>query len=226
MAILYIVATPIGNLQDITLRALETLKTADVIGCEDTRHTRKLLSAFDIHKPLVTCNAHKERSEQYEILTYLNNGQNAAYVTDSGTPGLSDPGTALVRRVREEGHTVLPVPGASAVTALASLGGFPGKTLIFEGFLSPKQGRRKKELDLLLKTEKKFILFESPFRILKLLADIKALDPLRLILLGREMTKQYEEYREGTAGELYEYLEKKDRIRGEFSLLVSGNKKS
>jgi len=209
MAILYIVATPIGNLQDITLRALETLKTADVIGCEDTRHTRKLLSAFDIHKPLVTCNAHKERSEQYEILTYLNNGQNAAYVTDSGTPGLSDPGTALVRRVREEGHTVLPVPGASAVTALASLGGFPGKTLIFEGFLSPKQGRRKKELDLLLKT-----------------ADIKALDPLRLILLGREMTKQYEEYREGTAGELYEYLEKKDRIRGEFSLLVSGNKKS
>ena len=140
---LYIVGTPIGNLGDITYRALETFKTVDVIACEDTRHTLQLLTHFEIRKPLVSCRARNEEVAAQKIVRLLDEGQTVAYASDAGTPGISDPGAVLVDAAREAGHKVVPIPGASAFVSLVSVAGTGGKTLIFEGFLSPKPGRRR-----------------------------------------------------------------------------------
>lgn len=224
MALLYIVATPIGNLGDITLRALETMKNADVIACEDTRHTRKLLSACGISKPLVSCNAHKQRQGNRNIIDLLKEEKTVVYATDAGTPGLSDPGSLLVQEVRAAGFDIIPIPGPSAFSTLVSVSGFTGKSITFEGFLSPKGGKRKKRLEILLNRKEPFFIFESPYRVLKLLSDILSIDPDTPGVMGREMTKKYEEYIAGTAQELYTHLEDKEKIKGEFSFIFTGNK--
>ena len=226
MGTLFITATPIGNLGDITLRAVETLKSVDVIACEDTRHTLRLLNHLEIKKPLISCRAQNEEKAAYKICGLLKEEKDVAFVSDAGTPGISDPGSRLVRIVREEGYNVLPVPGVSAFAAICSIGGFSGKTFTFEGFLSPKGGKRRKRVRELLEREENFVLYESPFRIIKLLADIAGEDPEREVLLGREMTKKFEEYLSGTAGEVLNILQSRENLKGEFSLLVSGKKKS
>ncbi len=225
MSTLYVVATPIGNLRDITLRALDILREVDIIACEDTRHTRKLLSAYDIHKRLLSCRAGNEQNSAEGICSLLAEGKNIAYASDAGTPGLSDPGDVLVRIVRSNGYEVIPVPGASAFATLASVGAFPGRSLLFDGFPSPKPGKRRKRLRELMEREENFLIYESPFRILKLLSDIEGIDPDRELLIGREMTKIHEEYLEGKVKEILEILSERKDIKGEFSVLVSGRKK-
>ncbi len=221
---LSIVGTPIGNLEDITIRALRTLRKADTIACEDTRHTMKLLARYAIRKPLVSCYGQNERQSAERIIRVLEEGRDVAYVSDAGTPGLSDPGSVLVRMVREQGFPVVPIPGPSAFATLLSVGGFPGRTVTFEGFLSPKPGRRKNRLAELLEREEAFLVYESPFRVLKILADLADLDPQRRIVIGREMTKMHEELMEGTAGDLRDTLAERSKVQGEFALLVSGRK--
>jgi 16S rRNA (cytidine1402-2'-O)-methyltransferase len=139
------VATPIGNLGDITLRALETLKSVDTVACEDTRHTLKLLSHFDIHKPLISCHANDERRGAERVVSLLDEGKDVAYCSDAGTPGLSDPGAVVVREARRRGHKVVPVPGPSAFACLVSAAGVSGRTFLFDGFLSPKPGTKTDE---------------------------------------------------------------------------------
>lgn len=224
MATLYIVATPIGNLKDITLRALETLKSADVIACEDTRHTGKLLSAYDIKKHLLSCHSNSGERAVEQILRLLDEGNNVAYTTDAGTPGISDPGVKIIRSVEGTGHDIVPIPGPSALTALASVAGVPGKGFIFDGFLSPKQGKRNNRLRELLESGENIILYESPYRIVKLLEALADLANRRLLYIGREMTKLHEEILHGTPEEILAVLREKSAIRGEFTVFISGKK--
>ena len=224
MATLYIVGTPIGNLSDITYRALETFKTVDVIACEDTRHTLQLLNHFEIKKPLISCRAQNEQTAAQKIVHLLDEGQNVAYASDAGTPGISDPGAVLVDVARAAGHTIVPIPGACAFVSLASVAGSGGKSLLFEGFLSPKPGRRRSRLRELMATGFAFVLYESPFRIVKLLADIADIQCERRIVVGRELTKLHEEIVEGTAAEVIEDFAGRSKILGEFAVFVSGTK--
>lgn len=218
MSKLYIVATPIGNLDDITLRAINTLREADVIACEDTRHTQTLLTHLGITgKRLIACHAHNEAASSQGIVGLLGQGLNVAYCSDAGTPGVSDPGSRLVRVVREAGFDVVPIPGASASVTLISASGLAGKTFTFEGFLSPKSGRRKSRLKELLEREEAFIIYESPFRILKTLGELRDLDDSRRLVLGREMTKAFEQFIYGTPSEVISELKV---VKGEFALVV------
>lgn len=223
---LYIVATPIGNLGDITYRALETFKSVDVIACEDTRHTLQLLTHFGIRKPLLSCRARNEEDASRKILDVLRRGENVAYASDAGTPALSDPGAVLVRLAREAGHTIVPIPGASAFASLLSVAGGTDKTVVFEGFLSPKPGRRRSRLRELLETGYGFVLYESPFRILKLLTDLAEIENSRQVVIGRELTKLHEELVSGTAAEVQADFAAREKILGEFALFVSGKKSS
>nr|WP_321306371.1 16S rRNA (cytidine(1402)-2'-O)-methyltransferase [uncultured Sphaerochaeta sp.] len=221
MSTLYMVATPIGNLDDITYRAVETLKGVEIIACEDTRHTQQLLTHWGISKRLIACHAHNETNSAKGIVGLLAEGKDVAFVSDAGTPGISDPGARVVSAVRQAGFTVVPIPGVSAQSALVSVAGYVGKTFTFEGFLSPKKGRRKKRLEELLSRDEAFIIYESPFRILKTLGELAELDGARQIVLGREMTKKFEEFLQGTASQVMEILGAKPSIKGEFALLVA-----
>ena len=224
MAILYIIGTPIGNLGDISFRALETLKKSDLIACEDTRHTLKLLSHFEIRKKMLSCRSQNEEFAAEKVINALNQGLTVAYASDAGTPALSDPGAVLARLAVEAGHDVIPIPGPSAFASLVSVAGGADKTIVFEGFLSPKPGRRKSRLKELMAMDAAIVLYESPFRILKLLADIAEIDESRYLCIGREMTKIHEEFVRGTAPAIIAVLtQKKDQI-GEFSVFISGNK--
>ncbi len=216
--------TPIGNLGDITYRALETFKAVDVIACEDTRHTLQLLNHFEIKKPLVSCRAQNEQVAAQKLVRLLDEGQTVAYASDAGTPGISDPGAVLVDVAREAGHDVVPIPGACAFVSLASVAGSGGKSLLFEGFLSPKPGRRRSRLRELMATGFAFVLYESPFRIVKLLTDIADIQCERRIVVGRELTKLHEEIVEGTAAEVLENFAGRSKILGEFAVFVSGSK--
>jgi len=222
MATLSLVATPIGNLGDITLRALETLKAADVIACEDTRHSLKLLTHYGIRRPLVSCYAYDEEKGAARILGLLAEGKHVAYVSDAGSPGLSDPGSLAVRRAREAGHTVTPIPGASAFAALVSVAGMGGSSILFDGFLSPKPGRRRSRVAELMAREEAFLVYESPHRIVKLLADIVAVDPARRVCVGRELTKIHEEILVVPASEALARFSGDAEVKGEFAVLVSG----
>ncbi len=226
VAILYVVATPIGNLGDITFRALETLKSVDVIACEDTRHTLQLLTHFGIRKPLLSCRAHNEDDAARKVLAVLAKGQNVAYASDAGTPALSDPGAVLVRAIRDAGHDVVPIPGASAFATLLSVAGGIDKTVIFEGFLSPRPGRRRSRVRELMESGYATVLYESPFRVVKLLADIAEIDGERQVVVGRELTKLHEELATGTATAVHEDFASRERILGEFSVYISGKKRS
>lgn len=229
MAVLYVVGTPIGNLKDITLRALETLNEVEVIACEDTRHSMRLLNAHGIRKRLIPCHARNEAKSAPGIVALLNDGKDVAYISDAGTPGISDPGSQLVRAVRDAGHATVPIPGASAMTAIMSVAAFPGKRVIFEGFLSPKGGRRKNQLKNLMETGDAFIIYESPFRIVKMLQDLEDLctemEDDRPILCGRELTKAHEEILEGKPGEIRFDLENRPSVKGEFAVLVAAKAK-
>ena len=223
---LYIVGTPIGNLGDITFRALETFKSVDVIAAEDTRHTLELLTHFEIRKPLVSCRAQNEGFASEKIIQMLDQGQKVAYASDAGTPGISDPGAVLAEKARNAGHRVIPIPGPSAFATLASVAGSGGKTLVFEGFLSPKPGRRRSRLRELMGTPAACIVYESPFRVVKLLADIAEIDAERRIVVGRELTKLHEEINDGPAKEIYEDYSSRSKVLGEFAVFISGNKAS
>ncbi|MDR2543220.1 MAG: 16S rRNA (cytidine(1402)-2'-O)-methyltransferase [Treponema sp.] len=224
MAILYIIGTPIGNLGDISFRAVEILKTVDLVACEDTRRTLKLLSHLGIRVRLISCRSQNEEFAAEKVIDALNQGQTAAYVSDAGTPALSDPGAVLVRAAVQAGHNVIPIPGPSAYSALLSVAGGMDKTVIFEGFLSPKPGRRKSRLRALMAMDAACVIYESPHRILKLMGDIAEIDSDRYVCLGREMTKIHEEYLRGKALEILDVLTKKKEQIGEFSVFLSGNK--
>jgi 16S rRNA (cytidine1402-2'-O)-methyltransferase len=222
MGTLLLVATPIGNLGDITLRALEGLKGADTIACEDTRHTLKLLSHYGIRKPLLSCHANDEERGAERILGLLAQGQTVAYCSDAGTPGLSDPGSLLARKAREAGHLVSPLPGPSAFAALVSAAGMGGRSFLFDGFPSPKAGRRRARVAELMAGKESFMLYESPYRVLALLGEIAGTDPGRRVCVGREMTKIHEEFLSGPVSEVLEELSARGDQRGEFAVLVAG----
>jgi 16S rRNA (cytidine1402-2'-O)-methyltransferase len=223
---LYIVATPIGNLEDISVRAVKIFESVDTIACEDTRRTLQLLNHLGIKNRLISCRSHNEQAAAAKILQLLEDGQNVAYASDAGTPALSDPGALLVRIVREAGFPVIPIPGASAFASLLSVAGGLDKTVVFEGFLSPKQGRRRSRLRDLMAAESASIMYESPFRVLKLLTDIVDIDSERHVCVGREMTKVYEEYLAGPASQVLDSLNSREKILGEFAVFVSGKKNS
>jgi 16S rRNA (cytidine1402-2'-O)-methyltransferase len=207
---------------DLSTRAIEALQAADLVACEDTRVTLRILTHFAIKKPLLSCRAQNEGAAAKRVIAELDRGKTAAYTSDAGTPSLSDPGAELVRNVSEAGHTIIPIPGPSAFTTLVSAAGGRDKTVIFEGFLSPKAGRRRSRLRELLDSGWAFVLYESPFRILKLLSDLADLENGRYLCLGREMTKLHEEYIRGGADQILAVLTKKEVQKGEFSLYVSG----
>ena len=224
MSSLYIIGTPIGNLGDISFRAVEIFKTVDLVACEDTRRTLKLLSHLGIRVKMLSCRSQNEEKAAEKVLEALNQGQTVAYASDAGTPALSDPGAVLARIAASQGHNVIPIPGASAFASLLSVAGGRDKTVVFEGFLSPKPGRRKARLRELMAMEAACIIYESPFRVLKLVGDIAEIDNMRYICIGREMTKIHEEYSRGTAAEMLEFLGQKKEQIGEFSIYISGNK--
>ncbi len=225
MQVLYIVATPIGNLKDITLRALDTLKNVDIIACEDTRQTLKLLNHYEIKKKLVSFHSHNEKKAGERILRFLKEGSDVALVSDSGTPGISDPGAFIVRLVRDQNIKTVPIPGPSAVSTLISVSGFESRGFCFYGFLSPKGSRRRKSLQNIKTMCENIVIYESPYRVKSLLEDIAAILPERKIFIGREITKIYEEFFFGRADGILTQLQGRDRIRGEFSILIEGTKK-
>ena len=227
MSTLYIVATPLGNLQDITYRAVETLKQVDVVACEDTRRSVKLLNAYNIKKPLLSCHGHNESKSALRVRELLAEGKKVAYLSDAGTPGVSDPGAKLVRLAREAGFTVLPIPGPSAFATLLSVAGLSEPSIHFEGFLGVKQGKRRGRLKVLLERNEPFVLYESVHRIEKLLSELRELAPERNLFIGREMTKVFEEYLEGSPETLLSWVRTHpERKKGEYSILVYSGKKS
>lgn len=213
-------ATPIGNLEDITLRALRTLKECDVIAAEDTRHTGQLLRHFEISKPLISYFKFNESRRSEEILERLGRGEKVALVTDAGTPGISDPGERVVRAAIQAGFRVEAIPGACAGIVALTASGLPTDEFHFAGFLPHKSGQRKRELERLLALSGTIVLYESPYRIEKLLAELAAVEPERRVVVGRELTKKFEEFWRGTAAELAG--EKPGRVfKGEFVVMVA-----
>jgi 16S rRNA (cytidine1402-2'-O)-methyltransferase len=209
---------------------LEVLKSVDFVAAEDTRHTLQLLTHFGIKKPLVSCRAQNEAAAAAKIIERLEKGETAAFASDAGTPALSDPGAVLAGMVRQAGHTVAPIPGASAFATLLSVAGQPGKAVVFEGFLSPKAGRRASRLRELLAGDGAVVLYESPFRVVKLLTTLADIDGTRTVVVGREMTKVHEEILEGTAGSLRDLFIERERtnpstLKGEFAFFVAAEKK-
>jgi 16S rRNA (cytidine1402-2'-O)-methyltransferase len=221
MGTLSIVATPIGNLGDITLRALETLKNADAIACEDTRVTAKLLARFEISKPLLIYNGVNARAQSARVLALLAEGKRVALVTDAGTPAISDPGTELVAQAREIGARVEAIPGPSALAAALSIAGVDVSEFLFLGFLPHKKGRQT--LFKQIAAEQRAVVFyESPHRIEKALASLaEVLPDSRKVVACRELTKIHEEVVAGTAAEVLARLTAKGGLRGEFVVIVS-----
>lgn len=225
MANLYIVATPIGNLQDITLRALETLKSVDLVLCEDTRVTGKLLSHYGISVPKMSYHANSKISKQDKIIEMLKEGKNLALVSDAGTPAISDPGVMLIKEAKKvlgEDLKVIPIPGASALVSGISVSGIPSPQFTFYGFLPHKKGRETifKEIG---ESKRTSVFYESPHRILKTLESLNTyLDSKREVVVARELTKIFEEIVSGTPEKVLNYFkENPDKVRGEFVVIVS-----
>jgi 16S rRNA (cytidine1402-2'-O)-methyltransferase len=214
--VLYLVATPIGNLEDITFRAVRVLGEADLIACEDTRHTRKLLDHYGVHKPAVSYHEHNEASRTAELLEKLKAGARVALVSDAGTPLVSDPGQRLVEAAVRVGIRVEPVPGPSALVAALAASGLPAEPMRFGGFLPPKAGQRARLLESLAEDPATLIFYEAPHRILGLLDDVARIMPRRPVVVARELTKVHEEFLRGSAAELRE----KVTPRGEITLLI------
>jgi 16S rRNA (cytidine1402-2'-O)-methyltransferase len=223
MGIFYIIATPIGNLEDITLRAIRVMKEVDLILCEDTRVTKVLLEHFNIKTPLLSYHQHSQPEKINYILENLKE-KNIALVTDSGTPGISDPGNKLIeealKKFKDE-IKIIPIPGPSALTALASVSGFPTDKFLFLGF-PPAKNKRKKFFDRAINSEFPVIFYESSYRILKSLGELEALGSNLKIIVGRELTKKFETIYRGDIKEVIEKI-KKDPIKGEFVVIVKND---
>lgn len=219
--ILYIVATPIGNLEDITLRALRILKEVDLIAAEDTRHSLKLLNHYGISKPLISYWSEKEKIRSEELIQKLRSGLSVALISDAGTPGISDPGHVLIQRALEEGFQIVPVPGASALTAALSVAGLSTAEFVFVGFMPPKSSHRQKALRSLMNEQRTLIFYEAPHRIIETLADMSDIFGARRAAIFREITKFHEEAFRGTLPELVEKLEQ-STVAGEYVLVVEG----
>jgi len=219
---LYVVATPIGNLGDITLRAVEALKSADVIAAEDTRHSGLLLKHFEIKKPFISYHQHNEATRTLQLVERLARGENIALITDAGTPGLSDPGLRLIRECikRELPFTI--VPGASSILAALIGSGFSTERFFFGGFLPVKPGQRERELQAAAEREETSIFFESPYRLTKTLAVCIDVMSERQLCVARELTKRFEEFRRGVASELLAHYQAHPP-KGEIVLVISGS---
>ena len=218
---LYVVATPIGNLEDITLRALKVLREVDLIAAEDTRHTRKLLDRYGIRKRLISYHEYNEREKAERIIEELKSGRKVALVSDSGTPAISDPGYVLIRRCVEEGIEVIPIPGPSAFLAALCVSGLPVHRFVFEGFLPHKSGKRRNRLRQLVEEEGTIIFYESPHRLLKTLSDMLEIMGNRRVVIARELTKVYEEIFRGSIEEALERFGM-GKCKGEFTILIEG----
>ncbi len=216
---LFIVSTPIGNLQDITLRAIEILKSADFIACEDTRVTSILLNHLNIKKELISVNAANESAKIQYLTQRILKGENCALVSDAGTPGISDPGVRLISASIKAGINVIPIPGATAAITALSMSGLPSDSFVFEGFLPQKKGRQKK-LKELSQESRTIIIYESTYRIEKLINELTEYMPERFIVVCRELTKKFEEAWRGTPLVLKEEI-KRRTIKGEFVLVIS-----
>jgi 16S rRNA (cytidine1402-2'-O)-methyltransferase len=219
MGKLFVVSTPIGNLGDITLRALETLKSVDVIACEDTRHTLQLLNHFEVKKPLVSYHQHSKDSKVEQIISSILEGKNVAIVTDAGTPGISDPGEFLIRSAIENKIEIEPIPGVSAAVTALSVSGLPTDEFVFIGFLPHKKGRQTK-LRELATIKRTIILYESPFRITKLLNELLEFVGDRQIAVCRELTKKFEATYRGKISEVLPEIKEK----GEFVVVLEESK--
>ncbi|HAC16927.1 MAG TPA: 16S rRNA (cytidine(1402)-2'-O)-methyltransferase [Bacteroidetes bacterium] len=223
MATLYVIGTPIGNLNDISKRAIEVLNEVSGVACEDTRTTGFLLQHLGLKKQLFSFHAHNEHAKIDQLINYLVSGNDVALVSDAGMPGISDPGFLAVRKAHETGITVSVIPGPSAVLTALVASGLPSDRFCFEGFLPQKKGR-KTRLELLKQEDRTMVLFESPHRIVKLIKECIAIfGPERLACFGRELTKKFEENKRGTLAELLISLETRPSIKGEFVLVVAGN---
>lgn len=218
---LYIVATPIGNLEDITLRALNVLREVDVIAAEDTRQTLKLLNHFEISKPLISYHRHNEDIKSNLLIEKLNNGENIALVSDAGTPGICDPGEEVIKKSIEEGITVIPIPGACAMINALIASGLPTKEFNFLGFLPLNKKLRKEKLNEIENSEKTIIIYEAPHKMKTTLLDLKNILKNRKIVLARELTKIHEEF---IRKDIEELLQEIDNLKGEMILIIEGNK--
>ena len=218
---LYVVGTPIGNLEDITYRAIAILKSVTVIAAEDTRHTRTLLSAYDIHTPLTSYHDFNKEEKAPVLIARMAEGASVALVCDAGTPTLSDPGYFLIKEAHRAGRTVCPIPGPAAAIAALSVSGLPTDRFAFDGFLPRKSGGRRKRLESLKSEPRTLIFYESPYRILALLEEIRVVMGEREIVVGREMTKLHEEIMRGSIADVICRFEKK-KPKGEITLVVTG----
>ncbi|HEV8439181.1 MAG TPA: 16S rRNA (cytidine(1402)-2'-O)-methyltransferase [Methylomirabilota bacterium] len=216
---LYVVATPIGNLEDLTLRALRVLKEVHLVACEDTRRTRGLLTHFDIHVSVTSYFEHNKVGKGEVLLRALREGKSVALVTDAGTPGISDPGFLLVRMAQEAGIPVVPIPGPSAVVAALSAAGVPADRFLFDGFLPVKPGRRRHRLEALRDLHMTVVCYESPHRILATLEAITEVFGEVELVVARELTKQFEEIVRDTPRRLGEHFARA-AVRGEFTLVI------
>ena len=225
---LYIVPTPIGNLGDITYRAIDILSNVNIIAAEDTRHTGKLLSHFDIQTRMFSLHDHNEREKSQVLIDKLLKGESIALVSDAGTPLISDPGYHLVKGCRQAGIAVIPLPGACAVITALSASGLPSDSFSFEGFLPPKSKARKEKLQTIAHTTRTCIFYESPHRIIDSLADVEqVLGSSREVVLARELTKRFESIQSMPVGELLTWIQEDDnRKKGEMVLLIRGCKKN
>ena len=217
---LLVIATPLGNLEDISPRAVEALRQADLILCEDTRRTARLLDRYGIEKPRLSYHRFNERQRLDQVLQDLREGRNLALVSDGGTPAISDPGFMLVRAVLDEGLDISPIPGPSAAATLLSVSGFPAGRYLFEGFLPHRGGERRRRLRQLRGEPHTIVLFEAPHRIVATLRDIAEIFGKRELVLGRELTKKFETILAGSADELSERLG--DEVKGEITLAIAG----
>jgi 16S rRNA (cytidine1402-2'-O)-methyltransferase len=217
---LFVVATPIGNLEDITMRALRVLREASVIACEDTRQSRKLLDHYGIAVPTVSYHDHNEAARTAELIERLRAGEHVALVSDAGTPLISDPGYRLVRAAIEAGIAVVPIPGASAALSALAAAGLPTDAFRFCGFLPPKSGQRRKTLEDVASEACTLIFYEAPHRILETLDDIATILGSRPVVVARELTKLHEEFLRGTASQVREQLAARPAVKGEITLLI------
>ncbi len=217
--IFYVVATPIGNLEDITLRALRILKEVDLIVCEDTRVTKKLLNHYEIDTPTVSYFQHSKISKIEKIINELNSGRNVVLITDAGTPGISDPGGVLVAEAAKNNIKIVPIPGASAFTAIASVSGVNMQKFTFMAFPPHKKGRNKFFREV-VESKYPVIYYESPHRLIKNLELLMGLAPAKQLIIGRELTKMFEEIVRGNVKEVLTYFKKDGKVKGEFAIII------
>lgn len=220
MGTLFIVATPIGNMEDITLRALRVFRECDAVLAEDTRVTKKLLAKYEIDKPAISCHEHTDEAKLMRLVGEMKEGKTFAYVTDAGTPGLSDPGNKLVAMAVETGIGVVPIPGASALGAMVSVAGIDMREFLFLGFPPHKKGRET-FFKKVASSEHPVVYYESPHRVMKNLELLASIMPDAKVIVGRELTKMFEEVVRGTIGEVTEYFESNPgKIKGEFVVIA------